>query len=187
MSKTLKVIQEAHEYMREKAFFNKLIGGENVLEDKMERYEKYIKPLLKREGKITAKQIKSVCGFKGSNVYIYLNELIDKGYLVKESDPKDGRKSYYKLLEPKDPLTAIGEETFTSTQFDTKPPYPVPIPQTIEKPEQPTSLKDEDTCYRLKTMIINDMNLSNQDGNCINLHLCLLRAIQVHSAENEEE
>lgn len=63
----------------------------------MEKYERDIKPLFKTNEKVTAKQIKSACGFNGSNVYSYVNELVDKGYLIKEADLKDGRKSYYKL------------------------------------------------------------------------------------------
>jgi predicted transcriptional regulator len=191
VNKTLQVIQEAQDYMRDRAFFNKLFGGENVLEDKMERYEKYIKPLLKTEGKVTAKQIKAVCGFNGSNVYGYLNELIDKGLLIKEADPKDGRKSYYKLPgtnSDREPAVADPDEKRGHGRA-----YAEPEPETFSTGTPNITLprsepaQSEDACSRLKTIILHDMMDTNDRGNCIKLHIYLLRAIQIHTAEEEEE
>lgn len=199
---TLKVIKEARSYIWERAFFNKLFGGENVLEDKIEKYERYIKPLFKTHEKVTAKQIKSVCGFNGSNVYGYVNELVYKGYLVKESDPEDGRKSCYRL--PEHYLVDLGPDvespTPTATGYDL--PLYTPNDPAIADPDEPekqtfstgeANIKlpqtsparlEEETYQRLRKMIINDMTVNNNANADIGVHLHLLNEIE--NLESEE-
>lgn len=171
---TLQTIKEAQDFIEIKEILLKLIGG------KKEMKEKTVLNLLRKEGPLTIKEIEKTTGKKYTTLYMELKKLEDES-LVEKIQLTNNRVAW-KI--PKLP----GEKTVLTDE----PPEPEPEPETISTGEANIKLPQtnpqnnpEETCSRLKTIILHDMIDTNNQGNCIDLHLYLLKSIQTHTSENE--